>query len=224
MTFWICELHDCLSSRETQLRAFHSTAAEIAGLQQRQQDQLLTMIRTLEDGDSDNDHDNTNVRSSSPPTRAPLHFSEHQGSKRIKGTKGTSQSTSGSGPTKGEDMGSKRTVVQDGEKSKGTAMDDDTEGDTQQDGCSNASHSATRSLDVNIPPTQVLDFKIASTYDEAGYRQHVHGRSEFLQFTSGDNIGGTQLENCEVGFTQIANADAGCTQLLTHEPNMIGVY
>jgi len=213
----------CLSSRETQLRAFHSTAAEIADLQQRQQDQLLTMIRTLEDGDSDNDHDNTNVRSTSPSTKAPLHYSQHQGSKRIQKTRETSQSTSGSRPMQIENMGTNRTVVPDDERSKGTAIDDDTEGDTQQDGCSNASHSATRSSDVNIPPTQIVDFKIASTYDEAGYLQHVHGKSELLQFTSGDNIGGTQLENGEAGFTQIAIVAAGCTQLLTHEANLEGV-
>lgn len=103
-------------------------------------------------------------------------------------------------------------MVQDDENSKGTAMDDDIEGDTQQVGCSNASHSATRSLDVNIPPTQVLYFKLSTSME----------RSEFLQFTRGDNIGGTQLDNDEVGFTQIANVDAGCTQLLVHEPNMIG--
>ncbi|KAJ7551552.1 hypothetical protein O6H91_06G020200 [Diphasiastrum complanatum] len=40
--------------RETQLRAFHSTAEEIAALQQRQQEQLKAMLRTLEDGDSEN--------------------------------------------------------------------------------------------------------------------------------------------------------------------------
>lgn len=213
----------CLSSRETQLRAFHSTAAEIADLQQRQQDQLLTMIRTLEDGDSDNDHDHTNVRSTSPSTKA----HPGQGSKRIKEIRETSQSTSGSRPMQVDTDGTKPIVVQDDEKSKETAVDDDTEGDTQQDGCSNASHSATRSSDVNIPPTQVVtqtdlcdSLKIASTYDQAGYLQRAHGKSELLLFTSGD-IGGTQLENGEVGFTQIA--DAGCTQLVNHEANLEGV-
>eukprot|EP00897_Mesotaenium_endlicherianum_P001215 jgi/Mesen1/1120/ME000123S00291 len=43
--------------RETQLRAFHSTAAEIAALQQKQQEQLYCMIRTLEDGDEDGEGD-----------------------------------------------------------------------------------------------------------------------------------------------------------------------
>ncbi|BBM97232.1 hypothetical protein MPTK1_1g04060 [Marchantia polymorpha subsp. ruderalis] len=37
--------------RETQLRAFHSTAAEIEALQQKQQEQLKAMLRTLEDRD-----------------------------------------------------------------------------------------------------------------------------------------------------------------------------
>lgn len=39
--------------RETQLRAFHSTAEEIAALQQKQQDQLKEMIRVLEDGEDE---------------------------------------------------------------------------------------------------------------------------------------------------------------------------
>lgn len=43
------------SSRETQLRAFHSTAAEIAALQQKQQDQLKGMLRTLEDGECEDE-------------------------------------------------------------------------------------------------------------------------------------------------------------------------
>eukprot|EP01018_Ginkgo_biloba_P012851 Gb_37853 [translate_table: standard] len=38
--------------RETQLRAFHSTAEEIAALQQKQQEQLNGMLRTLEDGEN----------------------------------------------------------------------------------------------------------------------------------------------------------------------------
>jgi hypothetical protein len=227
----------CLSSRETQLRAFHSTAAEIAALQQRQQDQLSMMIRTLEDGDSDNDHDNTNVRSTSLSTKAhpdPLHYSQHRSSKRIQKTRGTSQSTSGSRPMQVDtdgNVGTKRTVVQDDEKSKGTAIDDDTEGDTQQDDCSNASHSATRSSDVNIPPTQIVTqtgscggLQIggvpSSTYGQLGYLQHVDGKAELLQFANGD-MGGTQLENGEVGFTQIAIVDTGCTQL-NHEANMEG--
>ncbi|KAG0628014.1 hypothetical protein M758_2G243900 [Ceratodon purpureus] len=216
--------------RETQLRAFHSTAAEIATLQQRQQDQLSMMIRTLEDGDSDNDHDNTNVRSTSLSTKAhpdPLHYSEHQSSRRIQKVRGASRSTSGSRPMQ-VDMGAEHIGVQDDEKSKGTAIYDDTEGDTQQDDCSNASHSATRSSDVNIPPTQIVaqtdscgGLKIggipASIYGQAGYLQHVHGRAEL---TNGD-IGGTQLENGEVGFTQLAIVDMGCTQL-NHEVNLEG--
>lgn len=40
--------------RETQLRAFHSTAEEIAALQQKQQEQLKAMMRVLEDGDDIN--------------------------------------------------------------------------------------------------------------------------------------------------------------------------
>lgn len=223
----------CLSSRETQLRAFHSTAAEIAALQRRQQDQLSIMIRTLEDGDSDNDHDNTNVRSTSLSTKAhpdSLHYSEHQDSKRIQKMRGTSQSTSGSRPMQVDTDGNIGTK-QDDEKSKGTAIDDETEGDTQQDDCSDASHSATRSSDVNIPPTQIVTqtgscggHKIrgipASTYYQPGYIEHVHGKAELLQFTNRD-IGGTQLENGEVGFTQIAIVDAGCTQL-NHEANLEG--
>ncbi|CAM6008942.1 unnamed protein product [Sphagnum balticum] len=39
--------------RETQMRAFHSTAAEVATLQQKQQEQLAAMLRTLEDGDDE---------------------------------------------------------------------------------------------------------------------------------------------------------------------------
>lgn len=39
--------------RETQLRAFHSTAEEIASLQQRQQEQLKEMMKVLEDGEDD---------------------------------------------------------------------------------------------------------------------------------------------------------------------------
>eukprot|EP00250_Pteridium_aquilinum_P010196 c19207_g1_i1 orf=387-3377(-) len=39
--------------RETQLRAFHSTAEEIAMLQQRQQEQLKEMMRVLEDGEEE---------------------------------------------------------------------------------------------------------------------------------------------------------------------------
>lgn len=223
--------------RETQLRAFHSTAAEIAALQQRQQDQLSMMIRTLEDGDSDNDHNNTNVRSTSLSTKAhpdPLHYSQHRSSKRIQKTRGTSQSTSGSRPMQVDtdgNVGTKRTVVQDDEKSKGTAIDDDTEGDTQQDDCSNASHSATRASDVNIPPTQIVTqtgscggLQIggvpSSTYGQLGYLQHVDGNAELLQFANGD-MGGTQLENGEVGFTQIAIVDTGCTQL-NHEANLEG--
>ncbi|KAH9316932.1 hypothetical protein KI387_018701, partial [Taxus chinensis] len=38
--------------RETQLRAFHATAEEIAALQQKQQVQLNGMLRTLEDGEN----------------------------------------------------------------------------------------------------------------------------------------------------------------------------
>lgn len=38
--------------RETQLRAFHSTAEEIAVLQRKQQEQLNGMLRTLEDGEN----------------------------------------------------------------------------------------------------------------------------------------------------------------------------
>ncbi|KAL2630047.1 hypothetical protein R1flu_014733 [Riccia fluitans] len=39
--------------RETQLRAFHSTAAQIEALQQKQQEQLKSMLRTLEDNDEE---------------------------------------------------------------------------------------------------------------------------------------------------------------------------
>ncbi|KAH7292730.1 hypothetical protein KP509_29G083000 [Ceratopteris richardii] len=39
--------------RETQLRAFHSTAEEIAILQQKQQEQLKEMMRVLEDGEEE---------------------------------------------------------------------------------------------------------------------------------------------------------------------------
>jgi hypothetical protein len=42
--------------RETQLRAFHSTAEEIAALQQKQQEQLKEMIRVLEDGEEEEVH------------------------------------------------------------------------------------------------------------------------------------------------------------------------
>lgn len=114
---------------------------------------------------------------------------------------------------------------EDEEKSKGTAIDDDTEADTQQDGCSDAS----RSSDVNIPPTQAIptqmdvcgSLKIASTYDETGLFRHEN--SAFVPFTSGDIIGATQLEPGEAGFTQIASFDPGCTQLLNPEDNLEGV-
>ncbi|KAL3687710.1 hypothetical protein R1sor_014019 [Riccia sorocarpa] len=39
--------------RETQLRAFHSTAAQIEALQQKQQEQLKSMLRTLEDNEEE---------------------------------------------------------------------------------------------------------------------------------------------------------------------------
>ena len=39
--------------RETQLRAFHSTAEEVAALQQKQQEQLKEMMRVLEDGEEE---------------------------------------------------------------------------------------------------------------------------------------------------------------------------
>ena len=192
------------------------------------------MIRTLEDGDSDSDQDNAKVHSTSLSTKAQpdfLHYPEHQSSKRIQKIRGTSHSTSGSRPMQVDtvgNMGSKRTVVQDDEKSKGNGIDDNTEGDTQ-DNCSNASHSATRSSDVNVPPTQIVtqtgscgDLEIGClpgpTYGQAMYLQH--GKAELLRFANGE-IGCTQLENGEVGFTQIARVDPGCTQP-NYEANLEG--
>ncbi|CAM6105272.1 unnamed protein product [Calypogeia fissa] len=42
--------------RETQLRTFYSTAAQVEALQQKQQEQLKAMLRTLEDGDGEGDY------------------------------------------------------------------------------------------------------------------------------------------------------------------------
>ncbi|XP_024376186.1 uncharacterized protein [Physcomitrium patens] len=217
--------------RETQLRAFHSTAAEIAELQQRQQDQLSTMIRTLEDGDSDNDYDHTNVpnvRIRSPYAKAhpgPVHYSEHQSSKRMEELRGTSPNTSGDRPMqifRGGEIGTKRILVHVDESSEETDTYDDTDGDTQQADCSKASQSAIRSSDVYIPPTQVLNVGNVSapTCVQTGHSQHML-EGELLQITSGE-VGDTRLENGEVGSIQTANADFGCTQLLHQETKLEG--
>ncbi|KAH9553044.1 hypothetical protein CY35_09G099300 [Sphagnum magellanicum] len=56
--------------RETQMRAFHSTAAEVATLQQKQQEQLAAMLRTLEDGDDEKMKGEADTPSTSPYTKA----------------------------------------------------------------------------------------------------------------------------------------------------------
>lgn len=118
-----------------------------------------------------------------------------------------------------ETMGSKRAVVQDDEKGKGTGIDDDTEGDTQQGDCSDESHSATRSSDVNIPPTQ-----IATQMGSCGGPASTYGKAEVLQFTGGD-IGATQLENGEGDFTEMAivETETAYTQH-NHDADLEGVY
>ncbi|KAH9553045.1 hypothetical protein CY35_09G099300 [Sphagnum magellanicum] len=59
-----------LLRRETQMRAFHSTAAEVATLQQKQQEQLAAMLRTLEDGDDEKMKGEADTPSTSPYTKA----------------------------------------------------------------------------------------------------------------------------------------------------------
>ncbi|KAH7444383.1 hypothetical protein KP509_02G076400 [Ceratopteris richardii] len=55
--------------RETQLRAFHSTAEEIARLQQKQQDQLKEMMRTLEEEEEEGHFPHVSHVSGKPSSR-----------------------------------------------------------------------------------------------------------------------------------------------------------
>ena len=210
-------------------------------LQQRQKNQLHIMLRTLEDGDSENYHHETDGRSTSPSTKVypgPSGLGDRQNNKQIDETRGVSQSASGCQPMQVDAdaqslhrVPSGKLVTKDikleDNQSSDTALDDSTYGDTQQDAASKPPVAIAASSGGLVPPTHVLppenlDGSLSDRQNlsplnvQAGYTQLIIGETVetgYMHNATAD-AGYTQLENADIGFTQLATADCGFTQLL----------
>lgn len=210
-------------------------------LQQRQKNQLHIMLRTLEDGDSENYHQETYGRSTSLSTKVypgPSGLGDRQNNKQTDETRGVSQSASGCRPMQVDTDAQSLHRVPSGKfvakdikpednQSSDTALDDSTDGDTQQDAASKPPVAIAGSSGDLVPPTQDLppenlDGSLSGRQNpsplnvQAGYTQLLigdTGETGYMHNATAD-AGYTQLENADIGFTQLATADCGYTQLL----------
>lgn len=210
-------------------------------LQQRQKNQLHIMLRTLEDGDSENYHQETDGRSTSLSTKVypgPSGLGDRQNNKQTDETRGVSQSASGCRPMQVDTDAQSLHRVPSGKfvakdikpednQSSDTALDDSTDGDTQQDAASKPPVAIAGSSGDLVPPTQDLppenlDGSLSGRQNpsplnvQAGYTQLLigdTGETGYMHNATAD-AGYTQLENADIGFTQLATADCGYTQLL----------
>lgn len=172
------------------------------------------MIRTLEDGDSDNDQHDTHVRSTSPSTKAHPGPTDYVNQYNYAGGDqrqvGASQSRSGSRPMQVDtdaqpfQKQTSRTLEedlkgQDDDRSKDTSFNECMDGDTQQNDCSIAPELALLS-ERPILPTQITP------------SAQLQGTLCNQQNLSPTNVG--------IGYTQLVTGEAGYTQLITAEANV----
>ncbi|KAH8951403.1 hypothetical protein BDL97_09G026100 [Sphagnum fallax] len=187
--------------RESELRAFHATAAEIAALQERQQSQLAMLLRNLDEGNSDRTKFQENILGASTCPRSQQGASDLAGMQNSEASRdeqrGASQSRSASQPMQVDtDAQSSHKMVpnrctnndsqpHEDEQAKGTVIGDCIVADTQYDD-SVVAPTLPGSLGTSTHPRESIDpgdlgdtisskqgVHLSTTNVEAGYTQLV---------------------------------------------------
>ncbi|KAH9552663.1 hypothetical protein CY35_09G078500 [Sphagnum magellanicum] len=187
--------------RESELRAFHATAAEIAALQERQQSQLAMLLRNLDEGNSDRTKFQENMLGTSTRPRAQQGASDLAGMQNREASRdeqrGASQSRSASQPMQVDtDAQSSHKMVpnrctnndsqpHEDEQAKGTVIGDCIVADTQYDdsvvaptlpgSLGNSTHprESTDPGDLGDTISSKQGAHLSTTNVEAGYTQLV---------------------------------------------------